>query len=542
MTSFKPPTYGNPTMGYKYTFAAGAVPTLMERARIAVKSRNHAEAAQCFKQILQKTPENPYALIGLGQALCHLGRRTEGTTCLRKGGQYILEQARKSGDIRQLLEVTSTLQHWSDYEGALDTGRQATEIDAASFHGHRLLAITYSQLNRTTDALQAGQQALALEPRNDMMHIFQASLEADAGLHAAARLRLEDVLTHELNPREEFRAHKELARVLDKLGDHAQVFPHLRAAADCSGKLPEINAQDRSLIPGMIKANTAGFDRELMNRWAGSAFPAHRAPPVFVLGFMRSGTTLTQEVLDTHPGVLVADEAGFIWAMQRELHSMDQSTDDTAAKLKRLDFAGVLHLRDFYWQQVHQRFGDTLGERLFVDKFTMNTIDLGLINVVFPDARVVFVVRDPRDICLSCFMQLMVPTPTTVHLLTWQGTIDFYVMVMKWWMYIKQHMTLDYIEFRYEDAVTQFEPTFRRILDFLGLPWDAGISEFHKHAARKYIATPSRSQVAQPLYSSSLERWRNFESEFAPVSGSLDPFISAFGYQPFQKRTNGSAL
>lgn len=533
MTTYTPPSYGNFTVSHKHIVVAGTTISPMERAQIAVKARNHAEAAQWFEKTLQETPENPRAMVGFGQSLCNLGRRVEGTAYLRKGGQHFLEQARQSGDISQLLEITSALQHWSDYEGALEIGKQATEINDADFRGYRLLAVTYSQLNRTAEALLAGQRALELDPENNMMHIFQASLEADAGQNIAAKLRLEDVLTYELNPREEFRAHKEIARILDKLGDYAQVFPHLRAAADYSSQLPEISSQDMSLIPTMIKANMAGFDRDVLSRWSRSEFPQHQPPPTFVLGFMRSGTTLTQEVLDAHPGILVADEADFIWAVQRELHMMDKSSGDTAAKLKRLDFAGVLHLRDFYWKQVHQRFGDSLGKRLLVDKCTMSTIDLGLINFIFPDAKVIFVMRDPRDVCVSCFMQLMVPTPTTVHLLTWQGTAELYAMVMDWWVYIKQQMTLDFIEFRYEDAVTQFEPTFRRVFNFLGLPWDAGVSDFHKRAASKYIATPSRTQVAQPLYSSSVKRWRHFESEFAPVSELLDPFISAFAYEPF---------
>jgi hypothetical protein len=533
MTTYTPPSYGNITVSHKHTFAAGTETTPMERAQIAVKAQNHAEAAHWFEKILQETPENPHAMIGFGQSLCNLGRRVEGTAYLRKGGQHFLEQARQSGDISQLLEITSALQHWSDYQGALELGKQATEINKADFRGYRLLAATYSQLNRTSEALLAGQRALELDPENSMMHIFQASLEADAGQNSAAKLRLEDVLTYELNPREEFRAHKELARILDKLGEYAQVFPHLHAAAGFSSALPEISKQDRSLIPAMLKANKAGFDRKLLSRWSGTEFPREQPPPVFVIGFMRSGTTLTQEVLDAHPGVLVADEVGFISAMQRELHMMDKSSGDTVAKLKRLDLAGVLHLRNFYWKQVHQHLGDSLGNRLLVDKFTMNTIDLGLINFIFPDAKVIFVMRDPRDVCVSCYMQLMVPSPTTVHLLTWQGTAELYAMVMDWWMYIKQQMTLDFVQFRYEDAVSQFESTFRGIFDFLGLPWDAGVSDFHKRAAGKHIATPSRTQVAQPLYSSSVKRWRHFESEFATVSELLEPFIGAFDYEPF---------
>jgi hypothetical protein len=230
--------------------------------------------------------------------------------------------------------------------------------------------------------------------------------------------------------------------------------------------------------------------------------------------------------------VFVADEEGFIPALNAALNRMDTTGASVAEKLRRLDRAAVLRLRALYWQLVRQRFGAAIGQRAFVDKFTMNTVDLGLINVIFPDAKVVFVMRDPRDVCISCFMQLMVPSQTTVHLLTWRGTAAFYALVMDWWMHIKRLLTLDVIEFRYEDAVTEFEPVFRRVFDGLGLRWDPAVADFHKNVAGRFIASPSRNQVAQPLYSSSVARWRHFEAEFAPVAGLLEPFIRAFDYEP----------
>jgi hypothetical protein len=88
------------------------------------------------------------------------------------------------------------------------------------------------------------------------------------------------------------------------------------------------------------------------------------------------------------------------------------------------------------------------------------------------------------------------------------------------------------MEFRYEDAVSRFEETFRRIFAFLSLPWDPAVADFHQRAAGKYINSPSFSQVARPLYSSSVARWRHYESEFAEVSEFLQPVISAYGYDP----------
>jgi hypothetical protein len=178
---------------------------------------------------------------------------------------------------------------------------------------------------------------------------------------------------------------------------------------------------------------------------------------------------------------------------------------------------------------MRDRFGE-IGQPVVVDKTTMNTIDIGLINVVFPDAKVVFVLRDPRDVCLSCFMQTMIPTPSTVHLFTWRGTADFYAAMMDYWLAMRERLSLDFVEFRYEDAVAAFEPTFRRVFETAGLSWDPKVAEFHRNAAGRYIASPSFSQVAQPLYSSSVARWKAYEPDFEPVAGTLRPFMEAFGY------------
>ncbi|MHB1094158.1 sulfotransferase family protein [Thiobacillus sp.] len=505
----------------------------VQRGYAAIQARNFADAVHWFEKALEETPDDAQTMSWLGQTLCSLGRRAEGARYLRQSGQHLLEGARLSGDINRVLEITQQLQQWGDFPGALELLSQAVLVNGSGFRGFQLLAVTLAQLNKKTEALDAGRQALARAPENIMMQILVASLEADAGLNDDAMRHLETVLSGKPNAREAFRAHKELARVLDNLKVYDQVFPHLQAAAQVSASLPEYSQQNLALLPDLIQANKAGFDRELMGRWSGHAFPQNQPAPIFLIGFFRSGTTLTQEVLGAHPDVFVADETDFVWAMQRELQQMDGSTDSIPDKLRKLDLPGVLRLREFYWNRVKGRFGEGIGQRRLVDKFTLNTIDVGLINCIFPDAKVVFVMRDPRDVCVSCFMQLMVPTPATAHLLNWQGTADFYAQVMNWWIHIRQQMTLDFTEFRYEDAVAQFEPTYRRVFDFLGLTWDPAVVNFHEYAQKKYIASPSRNQVAQPLYSSSVARWRRYGAAFVPVAEKLGPFIRAFDYEPF---------
>jgi len=503
----------------------------MQLGQAAIQNKNIAEAVKWFAKASEEAPKDPQIRACLGQSLCWQGKRDEGVAQLRQSGQLLLKKARKHRDTNLALDLADQLQHWNDYPGALAVCKQAVQINPGFVRGFQLLALTHSRLNQKKSALAAGRKAMQLVPNSAVLAILLATLEAADGLTQEAKSRLEKALKNpSLTPEEQFRAHKELARILDKLGGHDRVFAHLHVSADVSPRLPEVMRQDANLVPQLLETNKAEFDRELLGRWSGTQFPADQPSPVFLLGFMRTGTTLTQEVLGAHPGVFVADETDLIISVVKELNRLSHHQGSVPQQLRQLDLAGVLHLRAFYWTQARALYGDKIGSRLLLDKTTMNTIDLGLINCLFPDAKLVFLLRDPRDVCLSCFMQTMLPTPSTVHLLSWQGTARFYAQVMDWWMTVKPRLTMAYIEFRYEDAVFQFEPAFRKVFDFLALDWDPAVADFHKNAAGKYIASPSFNQVAQPLYSSSVGRWRHYEAEYAAISGYLQPFISEFGY------------
>ncbi len=503
----------------------------MQRGQAAIQARNLPEAVHWFQQAVAEHPREAQPKACLGQALCWQGRHDEGIAHLRQAGRDLLKQARKTRDIGLLLALTEQLQYWNDYPGALELGREAVRANGAVVRGHQLLALTLSRLNQTGPALEAARRAARLAPDSAMLQILLASIETADKQYAAARQRLEQALRSRLTPEEEFRAHKELAAILDKLGEYPAVFPHLHAAAKLSALLPEVRKQDAELVPALLRANKAGFTPELLGRWSGAEFPDDTPAPAFVLGFMRSGTTLTQEVLDAHPRVFLADETDLVYAMVQELKRLSPSGATLPEQLAQLDFAGVVRLRRFYWERARTRFGDALGpDRLLVDKTTMNTIDLGLVNVLFPDSKVIFVTRDPRDVCLSCFMQIMAPTPSTVHLLHWRGTAEFYARTMDWWMTVKPRLSLGFAELRYEDAVADFEASFGRVFEFLGLPWDPAVARFHERAAAKYVNSPSFSQVAQPLYSSSVARWRHYAPEFASVADLLNPYVAAFGY------------
>jgi tetratricopeptide (TPR) repeat protein len=504
----------------------------MRLGQAAIHQKNLPEAVRWFTQAAKESPKDAQILACLGQALCWQGYREEGLIHLKQSGQLLAKKARKNRDVKLVVDLADQLQYWNDYHGATELCKLAVQINPSYARGFQLLALSHSRLNQKKSALAAGKQALRLAPGNAMLNILVATLEITSGDLDSARQRLEKTLnTSILKPEEKFRAHKELARVLDKLGIYDEVFKHLHAAGEVAPRLPEVQQQDAQLVPNMLKINVAEFDSELLGRWKNTVFPADQPAPVFLLGFMRTGTTLTQEVLGAHPGVFVADETDLVVSVVRELQRLFNNQGSIPQMLRQLDLDGVLHLRAFYWQRAKALFGDVLDSRLFLDKTTMNSIDLGLINCLFPDAKLVFLLRDPRDVCLSCFMQTMTPTPSTVHLLTWASTAQFYAQVMQWWKTVKPKLSMQHIEFRYEDAVFDFEAAFRKVFDFIGLEWHPEVADFHKHAAGKFIASPSFSQVAQPLYSSSVGRWRYYQAEYSSILPELQTFIDEFGYE-----------
>ena len=503
---------------------------LTTRAHAALQRDDLAEAAIWFERALANDPSDATIRVWLGQCLCGIGRRFEGCALLRDAGAALLQIANGPEHVPMLLELANELQHWSDFPGSLPLAEAAIRLDPASAEGHRTIALSHGQLNRPAEAARSAGEALRLAPGDAGLGVLTASLVADAGQHAQAQSRLDTMLTEGLAPSEAFRAHKELARVFDRLGAFAEVFPHLRAAAALAREVPEIAELSLDAMPAIVRENRAAFDQRTLTRWSAENLPQERPPPVFLVGFMRSGTTLTQQVLAAHPDAFVSDEVDLVSATLRELHRIVPGRMSTAEKLRRLDRSGVVALRGFYWQRAHDRHGP-IAAPVFIDKFTMNVVDAGFIGTIFPDARLIFVQRDPRDVCLSSHMQLMMPTLTTVQLLDWERTVRFYAQVMEWWLYIRPLLPMPVLDFRYEDAVSNFEPTFRRVLEFSGLAWDPRVAAFHERAQGRFIASPSRGQVARPLYASSVARWQHYAAEFAPLAGVLQPYVAAFGYE-----------
>ncbi len=270
----------------------------------------------------------------------------------------------------------------------------------------------------------------------------------------------------------------------------------------------------------------AGFTPELVAGWTRSDGPPPEQCPVFLTGFPRSGTTLLDQVLDSHPETQVIEERGLMAVLQHELASQGPFPGILAS----LDKAAIEKLRERYYALAGNEI-EALPGRLLIDKLPLNITNAGLIYRVFPNARFVFALRHPADVCLSCFMQNFRPTDAMANFFSLASTVEFYASAMALWQTYRERLPLTVHTVRYEDLLDDFRGQAGSLLEFLGLGWHDSVAAFHEHARRRArINTPSYHQVSQPLYTDARFRWHRYRAQLEPYLGQLAPWINAFGY------------
>ena len=162
----------------------------------------------------------------------------------------------------------------------------------------------------------------------------------------------------------------------------------------------------------------------------------------------------------------------------------------------------------------------------------LNIAHAGLIHRLFPEAKFILALRDPRDCVLSCFMQTFLPNDAMANFLTLEDAAKFYDFVMDLWKQYEGMLPLTVHRVRYEDVVSNFDESVRSLLQFLGLPWDDAVSHYQDTAMkREQIRTPSYHQVVQPIYKRASGRWLNYRIQIQPVLGILEPWAKQFGYE-----------
>ncbi|MDB5458907.1 MAG: sulfotransferase family protein, partial [Caulobacteraceae bacterium] len=420
-----------------------------------------------------------------------------------------------------------------DEAAALVSHRHATEIDPAYADPVGTMALLALQHQDPGTARAYAEQALALDPAQPAAALALARLAVQEGRPAEAIDRLALARDHgrAAPPQQDALAHRVRGDALDALGRKTEAFDAYAASAAifrrrharaCAGPQPLAGLDlCHRLRDGYRAADAALWQPAGSLAETGGGAVGH----VFVVGFPRSGTTLLEQVLASHPQVVALEEQTTL------MPAIDAYLDppDNIDALAHMDEAAADHWRRDYWARVRS-FGVDPAGKVFVDKQPFYTLWLPLIGKLFPEARIVVARRDPRDVVLSCFRRPFRMTPVTYELMDLERSARLYAGAMDILAVFLERSRNPSLIYRHEDLVADFDAVAGRLCDFLGLPWTDLLREFPETARKRPIRTPSAPQVRKGLNRDGIEAWRGYAVALAPVLLALEPYVQAFGY------------
>ena len=389
----------------------------------------------------------------------------------------------------------------------------------------------YERINRLSDA-RALLDRLRRDPRSRGLGSDLTSIQAQIAEREGDYDTAVQLLQHELQkvgdfPQRHFLLFR-LAKALDALKRYEEAFgvlveAHRSQVAHFAQTDPAVTLRG---VPTM-EVTKYSCDPADVATWDHSGAPSLEESPVFIVAFPRSGTTLLELTLDAHPLLRSMDERPFIQNALDEIVALGIRYPE---QLGRLSNTQLDQIRASYWGRVEQKVRLEPGQRL-VDKNPLNLLRLPVIRRLFPHARILFAIRHPCDVLLSCYMQHF-RAPDFALLCADLGTLAVgYRRGMDFWYQQADLLQPAVREVFYERFVGDFDTQVRAIGDFLQLPWDEGMLAPASHARSKgFISTPSYSQVVQPVNQKAVGRWRHYEQHFATVIPELQPCLQRWGY------------
>lgn len=507
---------------------------LGRNAQMLQKVGRHKEAIADFTEYLRCNPDDPRALTGLGDSLLALGRTQAATDAfvkayeldesftpaLLKAGQALLQSGRTVDAIpflkqahrraprneRVTLSLVRALTVLGQTAEAMPLAQEYLDRNPEDPRGHLLIGQISLNNGDPREAAEAARRALEI----DETHSAALSLlsEADDGNPETTLGLIEKAIADDRQAAAGLvNLHFAAARQCEALGRYQDAFRHY-----CSGNATKKQLQqqhgggyNRDIVEQQVDRQIATFGPD---QFDGPVI-SESETPVFIVGMARSGTTLVEQILASHPLVAGGGELTDIGRIASNLARGHRYPEE-------LQVDALRESADSYLSRLREIAGRS---QRVTDKMPGNLRHLGLIARMFPSAKIIHCRRDAMDTCLSCFAQNFnfrgdawaCDLADTGH-----AYCQYRRLMSHWRTVLPPGMML---EVDYEDTVRDLEAQARRLVEFVGLDWDDACLRYYEN--QRAVATPSRTQVRQPIYESSVGRWKRYGPGLEPLVRSL---------------------
>jgi len=501
------------------------------------------EAATSYRRALKLNPKYSEAHNNLGNVLKELGQLDEVVA------SYLRALQIKPNDAITHNNLGTALKTLEDFEGAADNYRRAIELRPNYIEAYTNLGNLLKDFDQFNDAIDNYQQALKCDPNCDdaLLGIAQINVVTgklkEAAIHAEQAIALKPdnlnarILLANVTKAKEgnknlavlvaadkarksgdlvmpddktISLHFALGKSYDDLGEPDHAFPHFLEGCRMKRTTVKYDAeQSNQRVNDAIRI----FDQTTLARLGGGGELSN--VPIFVLGMPRSGTTLTEQIIASHPDVFGAGELPELPVIAKRKIDSQQFPENILS----IDKSELSKWGNDYVTGVHQRAPDALH---ITDKRPENFWYVGLIHLMLPNAKIIHVRRNPVDTCLSCFTKLASRGLEESYDLTELGKYYCsYVKLMNYWRTLLPDNS--FLDVQYEDIVADKELQARRIIHFCDMEWDEACLDFHK--LKRSVSTASMTQVRQPIYKSSVARWRAYEKHLGPLLNALGDLV-----------------
>ena len=516
-----------------------AANSMKEQALALFRENRLVEAGKLLAEICTIDPSDAEAWFKLGIVNFELNTLPQAETCFRR-----VVELRPRLD-SAYYNLARSLEFQAKHDEAIATYQELLWI-APNIRIYKNIGVILAEQGKFAEALEAYRQGRNIEPDSTMLIVAEVDVYEKLGDYDKAYARIRPLLeagvdkpeialrlaslSGHINSRKEaidllerlllrgdwsgkdiqVAMHFAVGNLLDAAGNYERAFYHFREGNTLCGHHFDADAY-AAAVDTIIRTFSADF----MQRAPRAAVSAENL--IFILGMPRSGTTLVEQILASHPQVFGCGELPDIGKMGNSFAELVGIEQNYPLGVVSLTNESCTMLAEHYLCRVKELSGNA---DFITDKMPQNFAFLGMISMLFPGAKVIHCGRDPLDTCLSCYFQHFRHSRTTLAFTTDLSSLGSYYRqyqrLMRHW---KATLDITMMDVSYEKLVESQEVVTRQMLAFCGLPWDERCLKFHE--SERGITTASSNQVREPVYRRSVQRWMHYEQYLEPLKTAL---------------------
>ena len=488
------------------------------------KKKNFISAERLYKKILEKYPNEISTINNLGSVLKELKKNEEAIFFYEKALEL------KPKDIITNYNLGLIFSKLEQYQKSISYFEKIIKIDPKHIQSYNHLMDIYEKTNNLEKLNEIILKAKSSLKNNPIIKLYEGNFLYKKEKFIEAIKNLETISFDKNEIKQEQLRVFTLGKSYDKIKKFDKAFDNFVKANQISFQLKGENI-NKDFYLEKIKSRQNFFDsfHKKSKGWLTTKLPDLKKNPIFMIGFPRSGTTLLDSILSSHPSIEVIEEKSIV---PKLIGSLTEIIKNDLNNFKNINDEQIKKLRNQYYEDLFSHVKNKDNSKIYIDKLPLNIIYVGEILKIFPKAKFIFSTRHPCDCVLSCFMQTFAMNNAMANFLDLEDSAKLYNLVMKLWFQYNKNFQINYHEVRYENLVQNLETTSRQLLKFLELPWNDNILHFSETAKeKKQIKTPSYDQVIRPIYSDAAGRWIKYKKQISTSFEILEPWIKKFGYK-----------